>query len=135
MALFEWDDEYSVGVKKFDRQHKKIFKVINDLHSAMKEGKSKENMGVILKRLENYADKHFTDEEDYMEKYDYSDLENQKEQHEHYIAKISEFREEYDKGNMTISMDMMNFLKDWLKNHINGTDKKYSDFFEDKEIN
>ena len=134
MTLFEWNDDYSVGVKKFDRQHRKIFQIINDLHDAMKEGKSEEKMGVILRRLENYADKHFNDEEKYMEKYDYSGFENQKKQHNQYIQKIKGFRKKYNTGEMTVSMEMMNFLKDWLSNHINGMDKKYSEFFEDKDI-
>ncbi len=134
MALFEWDDKYSVDVERFDRQHKKMINILNDLHQAMKEGKSKENMGVILKRLEDYTEYHFGDEEKYMTKYGYKGLEDHKNQHEKFVEEIKDFKKKYNKGEMTVSMDMMNFLKDWLKNHINGTDKKYSEFFEDKDI-
>ena len=37
-------------------------------------------------------------------------------------------------GNAMISMEVMDFLKDWLVNHIQGADKVYGPFFKSKEI-
>ena len=32
-----------------------------------------------------------------------------------------------------ISTDLMAFLRDWLENHLKGTDKKYVSFFMEKK--
>jgi len=32
MALMAWDDGYSVKVRRFDEQHKKLMEIVNKLH-------------------------------------------------------------------------------------------------------
>ncbi len=59
MALFNWSEEYSVNVNGLDNQHKKLVDLINELHSAMKEGKSKEVLGKIIEELISYTKFHF----------------------------------------------------------------------------
>ncbi|RKS78271.1 hypothetical protein BDK61_3929 [Haloarcula quadrata] len=42
----EWDDErYSTNIERFDEQHKRLFGLLNDLHTAMNEGHSEEEVG------------------------------------------------------------------------------------------
>lgn len=36
--VIKWDETYSVGVKIFDDQHKKLFGMINGLEEGMKAG-------------------------------------------------------------------------------------------------
>jgi hemerythrin len=45
------------------------------------------------------------------------------------MKKISDFKEEFKDGKFGLSIDIMNFLSDWLQKHIKGSDKKYSQFF------
>ena len=46
--------------------------------------------------------------------------------------KVSGFKEGLEKGKMSLTIEVINFLSDWLKKHIMGTDKKYSQFFNEK---
>jgi hypothetical protein len=48
MALYDWNESYSVGVKTMDDQHKKLIGMINQLHDAMKEGKGSSEIGSVL---------------------------------------------------------------------------------------
>ena len=43
-----------------------------------------------------------------------------------FIKKIEGFKKDFDSGHVMVSMSIINFLKDWLINHIQVTDKKYS---------
>ncbi len=128
MALFTWSDEYSVNVSGFDTQHKKLVDLINELHSAMKEGKSKEVLGKIIGELISYTKFHFSAEETLMVQAKYPGLAKHKEEHEAFTKKVLEFEEKFQRGSVVLSQEIILFLKDWLINHIQGTDKKYSPF-------
>jgi len=134
MAFMEWKDSYSVNVVKFDVQHKKLFALINDLHTAMSTGKGKDIIGGVLSELINYTKKHFTEEEEAMRFFVYPELLSQNREHKKFTDKIIKFQEQYERGEKSISIDLMFFLTDWLKNHIMISDKKYSAFFKGKNV-
>ncbi len=62
-----------------------------------------------------------------MLKANYPGFKEHKIEHENLTNKVIEFQRSFKKGESLISMDLMVFLKDWLLNHIEGTDKKYKD--------
>jgi hemerythrin len=135
MALIDWNDRLSVGVEEIDKQHKKLVDMINDLADAMKDGKGKDILGPILNGLVEYTVVHFKFEEDLFDKYGYEEKEAHKIEHEKFVDKISEFNESFKSGNSFITISLMNFLSDWLQNHIKVTDKKYSSFFNANGLN
>ena len=134
MAFFNWDDSYSVGVREIDVQHQKLVKSINDLHDAMKEGKGKQVIGDIINNLVSYTSFHFKTEEKYFDQFKYPETAAHKKEHVDFVAKVGDFKTGYDKGDLSLSLSVMNFLSDWLKNHIKGTDQKYTKFFNDKGL-
>ena len=71
---------------------------------------------------------------DLLEKYDYPELAEQKEQHKLFIAKIEEFKEDFRKNHFMLHFNMAIFLKTWISNHIEVLDKKYSQFLNDRGV-
>ncbi|HWQ66299.1 MAG TPA: bacteriohemerythrin [Methanospirillum sp.] len=130
MGLFAWDDKYSVHVGKMDEQHKKLFDLINQLHEAMTSGKGNAVMAEILKGLKDYTTVHFTEEEKYLESFKYSGLLEQKKQHKMFIDKISGYEADLSGKRLGLSIDVMQFLRDWLITHIQTIDMKYSETFQ-----
>ncbi len=128
MGFMEWNEKFITGVKEADEQHKKLVSLINQLYDAMREGKGKEVIDLIIDELVKYADYHFKTEETLMSKYGYPELESHKREHELFVQKVQEFVEKEKKGSLTLTMDVMNFLKNWITNHILGSDKKYGPF-------
>ena len=128
MPIFTWSDTYSVGAPGIDAQHKKLFDLINSLHEAMSQGKGKEALGKILDGLMDYTRVHFSDEEKMLEKVNYPDLAIQRTQHAAFVKKISDLQTDYKNGKVTMTLPMMEFLKDWLLNHILKVDKKYESY-------
>ncbi len=134
MAFFKWKEEYSVGVEKFDLQHKKIIQFLNQLYGAMEDKTSKEAVGKILDNMTIYAAMHFQTEEKYMKKYNYPGLDAHKQKHEDFVAKVLDFKEKFHEGSLMLSLKVVNFLKSWLKEHIMGTDKEYTSFFKQQGL-
>jgi hemerythrin len=128
MAIITWNEEFSVKVRDIDDQHKELISIINDLHDEMNLGKSKEFMSEILKRLIDYTIYHFGTEEKYMTEYNYPDMLQHETKHEKLTKEVLSFQIRFSKGDVTISMEILNFLKDWLTNHILQTDKKLGAF-------
>ena len=58
MSFFEWKDDYSVGIDKIDKQHRKLVGYLNELYESMKAGKGKGTLGAVLKGLVEYTKNH-----------------------------------------------------------------------------
>ncbi|MGO9480190.1 MAG: hypothetical protein ACLP05_00220 [Candidatus Kryptoniota bacterium] len=50
------------------------------------------------------------------------------------MKQVSVVKGEYEKGNMSITVEVMTFLKSWLNNHILNADKKYTAFLNAKGV-
>jgi hemerythrin-like metal-binding protein len=130
----EWDNSYSVGIQSFDGQHKKIFGMINALHAAMVEKKTREAMGKTLEELVEYTRTHFADEEVLMEKHKFPEYGQHKRAHDELIVQVNDLYHRFRLGEPVISVELFGFLMNWLKNHIQGVDKKYTAFLNAKGV-
>lgn len=66
-AQFEWQEEYNIGIEIIDKEHKRLFNIINKLFILKEEGK--DNQWACqegIKFFKGHAMKHFADEEEYM---------------------------------------------------------------------
>ena len=134
MALIEWNAGLSVDVAEFDSQHQKLIKLINDLNDAMKTGKGKDVLGKIILDLANYTVNHFSAEEHYFDKFGYPATVDHKLEHKKFIAQVGAFKNDFESGHISMTIKVMDFLSDWLRTHIMGTDKKYSQFFNENGL-
>ena len=134
MALISWNENYSVKIKDIDDQHKKLIDMINELHDAMKSGRGKEVVGKTLSELVKYTEQHFSFEEKLFTQHNYPEGRTHSKTHQDLIDQLKEFISKYESGQNTLSIELMNFLRDWLTNHIMGTDKKYTSFLNSKGI-
>jgi hemerythrin len=55
-------------------------------------------------------------------------------EHDGFVKKAVEFKKSFDAGNSMISVEVLNFLSNWIKNHILVNDKKYPEFLNSKGI-
>lgn len=70
-----WKDEFSIGVDIIDKEHKRLFKIINKLFSFSEEDKKSQwACQEGIKFFKDHAMKHFADEEEYMASIDYKDI-------------------------------------------------------------
>jgi len=128
----KWKDSYSVGIESIDNDHKKLLGMINQLQTASHYETHEGMVEEILNELVSYTKYHFTREEEMMREFNYPEYEVHKKQHEAMITQVSHFIDEYkNHENHTIN-DVIQYLKTWLINHINGCDKEYSPYLKGK---
>ena len=126
MALIEWKPSYSVGVPTFDRQHQKLFELINQLHEAMAKGKAKDQMGPIVDSLSKYTKTHFREEEEALARAGYDKLPMHKLMHREFESRVDAFGKDVKEGRLGLSIEVMDFLNDWLAAHILKVDREYT---------
>ncbi|MBU2511937.1 bacteriohemerythrin [bacterium] len=134
MALIDWNSNLSVNVIEIDLQHQKLITLINELNDAMTQGKSKAILGKIVDGLVIYTTVHFKTEEKYFAKFGYPDANSHEKEHSAFIQKVTDVKDRFEKGEISLSIEIMNFLRDWLRKHIKGTDKQYSQFFNERGL-
>ncbi|WP_160685586.1 bacteriohemerythrin [Clostridium sp. C2-6-12] len=125
-----WDNNLSTGINSIDNQHKELFDRINQLLSAMKEGKAKDEIMKTLDFLEEYVIKHFTEEEMIQRKNNYPKYNMQHEQHEQFKSELKKLRETFDsKGTSALLvLNVQKEMSNWWRSHITGMDKDLGQF-------
>ncbi|MCP4702464.1 MAG: bacteriohemerythrin [Gammaproteobacteria bacterium] len=132
--LIVWNERYSVGVREIDEQHKRLIGFINELHEAMRSGGSKEVLGTVFAGLIEYTMTHFAAEERFMKAMDYVHYAKHKAAHDGLTKRVLELQSGFQTGEITLSMDLMDFLQKWLMEHIMEVDKELGKFLNDKGI-
>ncbi len=134
MPIMSWKEAYSVGIAEIDQQHKRLIDLINSLHDAMSKGQAKAVLGKILGDLASYCANHFATEEKLFDTHGYPEGPDHKEKHRKMTSKVLALQQQFEQGKATITLDVMEFLQQWLDKHILGTDKKYGPFLNGKGV-
>ncbi len=135
MSLIKWKPDFETGIKTIDSQHKMLVDMINELYNSILEGKGLNALDDILTGLYHYSEKHFETEENFFEEYDYPDSYDHVQEHQEFIKKVSDIFEKLKKGEVVLSVEITKFLRDWLINHVMGSDQKYAPYLKEKGVN
>jgi hemerythrin len=127
MSTFAWNDSYSVHIRQFDAQHKKLFDIINELADAMSVGRGDDVIREVVGQLAVYTRTHFLQEEVAMRQTGYPDLASHQAQHSHLMADVEKYKADLDEGRKPNIVAVLNFVQKWLVDHIQKSDKRYSD--------
>lgn len=134
MPLFIWNEKYSVNISSIDEQHKTLVEIINEFHEKMSVEKNRAVIGEVLEKLISYTNYHFKFEEQLFSENGYLESAIHKATHSRLIEHVSNIKHDFDNGKDVITFELMDFLKDWLGDHMLNTDKKYSQFLNSKGI-
>jgi hemerythrin-like metal-binding protein len=134
MALMKWSSKYSVGVKTLNSQHTVLFDILNELHAAMMKGQASSVNGPLLHKLVDYTLGHFAAEEQMMTATRYPGLFQHRAKHHKLTRQVGEFVERYERGESRLNVELLNFLSDWLTNHILKSDKEYGPWLNERGV-
>jgi hemerythrin len=135
MSIMKWSDNLSVQIQEIDQQHQKLIQLINNLHEAMLQKQGKQAVEKTIDELAAYTVYHFSTEEKYMQNFRYPGYLSHKKEHDSFVHQVDVFQKDYMAGKLGLSLEIMNFLRDWVTNHIQVSDKKYSETFIKNGIN
>jgi hemerythrin len=125
----EWKEEYGVGSKEIDDQHKYFISLLNDLNNAIVAGKSREELKGLFQYVADYAEKHFATEEKYFDEFNYEGAAEHKMKHQEIRDEIEKIKKMDDGKEIDFYGNIVYFLKDWLEKHLAEMDQEYEECF------
>jgi len=120
----DWYDSYNIGVDRIDAQHQELAKMVSRVQAALVEGRAIQEIGQALRFLVDYTKQHFADEEKIMEAVDFDGLARHKELHRRLVEDVMQILMGLKKGKAIDPYAFVDFLTNWLLNHIRHEDKK-----------
>jgi hemerythrin len=127
MSFMVWNDRVSVGIEVIDADHKKMLGMINELYDAILAGKGRSKLNSLFERLLDYTRYHFAHEEEMFARTGYPGAAMHKQQHEEMKKWLETAQRDYRNNfSSAPSLEVMIYLKDWLFDHILGSDQRYA---------
>ena len=133
--MIQWDDKYSVGISIIDKEHKEFIDIINKADAIKENNGNQEEVREVLYEMFKYALKHFATEEAYMKKFNFPEFQLHRNEHLDFTNKTFENLNKVINGGYQVANEILEYLKQWFVDHINGTDRKYIDCFNKNGLN
>lgn len=125
--MYEFKEEYKTGIEFIDEQHKMLFNIADRGYLLLKDDftiDKYDKLVALIHELKDYTAFHFNAEEKYMESINYKRMFTQKTEHALFIKKLDNMDlNDIDENQDDAIQKILQFLNDWLTEHILGNDK------------
>jgi len=121
------------GVAEIDRQHRILVDTLGEAQIRLTDKLDDQLFEQITRDLLAYAIYHFNTEEQLMQQYGYASGASEESKshlaaHRGFSEQVVALREKAHAGEQESRVDLLDFLKSWLSNHIMTTDKRLGQF-------
>ena len=129
MTLMPWGAELELGIVEIDTQHRVLVDLANAMHDEIRDvGPRSPVIGQILESLVDYTHNHFIVEEVLFQQHNYPETPAHQAQHNRFTGTAMDLLMRFEDGE-EVSIEALEFLKDWLVHHICKVDRAYLPFF------
>ncbi len=128
MAI-DWNPKWNIGHDKIDEQHQRWIGILNRLEIAFLRGAvDSDAQQILLTQLLDYTRYHFADEEKLMSRVEYPEALSHRRLHKDFDNLIYEKFRMIQFGDVVLTSEIIQMMKNWLHDHILIEDKKISEF-------
>ena len=127
--LYRWGPEFSVYIRGIDNQHQYLVVTLNNLYRHLLAGSPRRVLDDTLDALAGYTRFHFRSEERLFDRYSYPRAQGHRRQHRIFVDKVEDFMEKYKANEQRLTLEVLHFLADWVRNHILTSDHDFGEWF------
>jgi hemerythrin len=121
MSLFEWNDEFSIGIAEIDSEHRELFRIAEKLHEGILNGTAEDELEVTYSQLAEQTRAHFETEDAILRKEGRPNVEQISREHIRLTEKVEALGRRLEKRQARLDMETLRFLRTWLDHHIRDT--------------
>jgi hemerythrin len=125
-----WQQEYETGHSLIDEQHQSLFEIVNTLHEAVINREDVDTLQRIMDGFARHTVDHFQQEEALMLMVHYPDYARHKQTHDLLLSKMSSLLQKLHAQHVEMTVDITQFISEWLTHHIKGEDRKMTQFLQ-----
>jgi len=123
--LIAWSSDLETGIRKIDLQHEELVAMINAADEARSKGNEAQALQEILPRLAGYILFHFRTEESLLN----NGVSNahaiaHRNAHAEFTTRLAAMKTDALNGTPGALTKLLDYLQEWLVNHIMVTDKE-----------
>ena len=129
MEKIEWSNDFSVGIRRIDEQHQRLFQIFERLVEIVEGATTSKDVANVLDELVEYAQYHFAAEESLMLEYGYPGYKEHNMEHLKFFEQVANYHFDVTLFDRSVAVDLLDFLYGWLNSHVLGTDLKMKPYF------
>jgi len=118
-----------VGQPDIDEQHRYFVRLIRRLRNAIQQQVESDRLVLLLHELKKYAEFHFASEENLMHALRYPQRQEHGAIHAQMLSELS-VRILKARQQWRDTQPLLNFLEEWLRDHIANEDRKLAEYIE-----
>jgi hemerythrin len=127
-TLFNFDQEFRLSIPEMDDEHSILINMLNEVHELIRHSEKGKAAEYFKQTLAAYVETHFSDEEAFMEKIGYPQLEEHRKIHANFRQSMEETLPKIDSLDDTAFRNALTDTYTWIINHIGKTDRRYAIF-------
>lgn len=123
--LFEWNDDYLIGIEELDYEHRDLINRLNELHGELAQHDEKGKIEDCLREIQVRVAAHFALEEHFMIDNNFFNYTPHKEEHDNFLALIADLIEKFlVDPELSYGDELEKQLQHWIVNHILTSDQE-----------
>jgi hemerythrin-like metal-binding protein len=122
--MYKWTPDLSLGNEAIDKEHQQLFELLDRYYNGLINNGPRMELLELIKNMLDYAQTHFANEEALMYHLNYPDIQHHIALHRTFGAKAIELYDKVNQGRLVLTLEVTNFIKDWLIEHIKAEDFK-----------
>ena len=134
MTPLTWNHASLIGVKAMDDQHGVLMDTLNEIRLALVLGRGRDQVNEALNRLIEFTRMHFSSEERLLEQHGYPGIAEHRDAHRRLLGQIEEAAIHAHHDDELHMQSMLLFLRDWYFDHVEGLDRQYGAWLNERGI-
>ncbi len=130
---FDFEASYRLGIDEVDNEHIRFVDMLNHVYALLDENKQHKAAVYFSNTLSNYIDEHLSNEEDFMRSFNYPDLEKHKIIHRRFQDTFATLKDKIKNDDGDALRKGLQIAFSWLISHIGTEDKKYTNYYMEKQ--
>ena len=131
MAIFNWSEEVTLGIKQIERQHQNLLSLINDLRNMADNSVRSEELISSLIEFTRSVEEHFDYEEDILGITGYIKSEQHRKEHDSILQKLNEIAKSAVEHEQSAMKEALVNVFNWFEQHLTEEDTEYLRYLKD----
>jgi len=128
MAPTSWKLPVLTGYQEMDDQHRTLIETFGRLRVLVNQGRSPDEQEALLVFFQEYLVGHLEFEQELMARHNYPGERPHRDRHGELALEIEIFVSEFQQGHQPLSQANLEYLDNWLHQHIQDEDVPFADF-------